>query len=121
MKLQARNFVVRKPKTVDITVFFKKFCIATRTKIGSTPRGAANFGAGNCLTRPRPGDGGASRLVPVGDSSSRIVALGFNLVSVCSQNRPTLPQSAAPLGVLPLLVLVVVRLGRAPATAASAA
>ena len=31
MKLQARNFVVRKPKTVDITVFFKKFCIATRT------------------------------------------------------------------------------------------
>lgn len=32
MKLQARNFVVRKPKTVDITVFFKKFCIATRTK-----------------------------------------------------------------------------------------
>ena len=32
MKLQARNFVVRKPKTVDITVFFKKFCIASRTK-----------------------------------------------------------------------------------------
>ena len=93
----------------------------TGTKIGSTPWGAANFGAGNCLTRPRPGDGGASRLVPVGDSSPRIVALGFNLVSVCSQNRPTLPQSAAPLGVLLILVLVVVRLGRAPATAASAA
>ena len=93
----------------------------TGTKIGSTPWGAANFGAGNCLTQPRPGDGGASRLVPVGDSSPRIVALGFNLVSVCSQNRPTLPQSAAPLGVLPILVLVVVRLGRAPATAASAA
>lgn len=31
MKLQARNFVVRKPETIDITVFFKKFCIATRT------------------------------------------------------------------------------------------
>lgn len=33
MKLQARNFVVRKPETIDITMFFKKFCIATRTKI----------------------------------------------------------------------------------------
>ena len=32
MKLQARNFVVRKPETIDITMFFKKFCIATRTK-----------------------------------------------------------------------------------------
>ena len=82
---------------------------------------STDFGIGSRLTRPRPGDGGASRLVPVGDSSPRIVALGFNLVSVCSQNRPTLPQSAAPLGVLPILVLVVVRLGRAPATAASAA
>ena len=30
MKLQARNFVVRKPETIDITMFFKKFCIATR-------------------------------------------------------------------------------------------
>ena len=34
MKLQARNFVVRKPETIDITMFFKKFCIATRTKKG---------------------------------------------------------------------------------------
>lgn len=33
MKLQARNFVVRKPETIDITMFFKKFCIATRTKV----------------------------------------------------------------------------------------
>ena len=33
MKLQARNFVVRKPETIDITMFFKKFCIATRTKM----------------------------------------------------------------------------------------
>ena len=32
MKLQARDFVARKPGTVDITAFFKKFCIATRTK-----------------------------------------------------------------------------------------
>ena len=32
MKLQARNIVVRKPETVDITAFFKKFCIASRTK-----------------------------------------------------------------------------------------
>lgn len=32
MKLQARNFVVRKPETIDITAFFKKFCIASRTK-----------------------------------------------------------------------------------------
>ena len=32
MKLQARNFVVRKPETIDITMFFKKFCIATRTR-----------------------------------------------------------------------------------------
>lgn len=31
MKLQARNFVVRKPETIDITMFFKKFCIASRT------------------------------------------------------------------------------------------
>ena len=31
MKLQARIFVVRKPKTVDITAFFKKFCITTHT------------------------------------------------------------------------------------------
>lgn len=45
----------------------------TGTKIGSTPWGAANFGAGNCLTQPRPGDGGASRLVPVGDLSPRII------------------------------------------------
>ena len=35
MKLQARNFVVRKPETIDITMFFKKFCIATRTKPNS--------------------------------------------------------------------------------------
>ena len=33
MKLQTRSFVVRKPETIDITAFFKKFCIATRTKI----------------------------------------------------------------------------------------
>ena len=32
MKLQARNFVVRKPETIDISMFFKKFCIATRTR-----------------------------------------------------------------------------------------
>ena len=32
MKLQARNFVVRKPETVDITALFEKFCIATRTR-----------------------------------------------------------------------------------------
>lgn len=35
MKLQARNFVVRKPETIDITMFFKKFCIATRTSFKS--------------------------------------------------------------------------------------
>ena len=40
MKLQARNFVVRKPETIDITMFFKKFCIATRTKKGQRPTGA---------------------------------------------------------------------------------
>lgn len=33
MKLQARNFVVQKPETIDITMFFKKFCIATRTTL----------------------------------------------------------------------------------------
>lgn len=32
MKLQTRSFVARKPETIDITAFFKKFCIATRTK-----------------------------------------------------------------------------------------
>lgn len=37
MKLQARNFVVRKPETIDITMFFKKFCIATRTKRRKNP------------------------------------------------------------------------------------
>ena len=31
MKLQTRSFVARKPETIDITAFFKKFCIATRT------------------------------------------------------------------------------------------
>lgn len=31
MKLQARNFVVLNSETIDITMFFKKFCIATRT------------------------------------------------------------------------------------------
>ena len=31
MKLQTRSFVARKPETIDITVFFKKFCITTRT------------------------------------------------------------------------------------------
>ena len=39
MKLQARNFVVRKPKAVAITAFFKKFCIAIRTKKKKTPHG----------------------------------------------------------------------------------
>ena len=42
MKLQARNFVVRKPETIDITMFFKKFCIATRTKKES-PLGGSLF------------------------------------------------------------------------------
>ena len=37
MKLQARNFVVRKPETIDITMFFKKFCIATRTTFFRKP------------------------------------------------------------------------------------
>lgn len=49
------------------------------TKIGSTPRGAANFGIGNRLTRPRPGDGVASRLVPVGDSSPRIANIPHDI------------------------------------------
>ena len=35
MKLQTRSFVVRKPETIDITAFFKKFCIATRTSFKS--------------------------------------------------------------------------------------
>lgn len=39
MKLQARNFVVRKPETIDITMFFKKFCIATRTSKKRHPKG----------------------------------------------------------------------------------
>ena len=43
MKLQARNFVVRKPETIDITMFFKKFCIATRTKKKKTPLGVFFF------------------------------------------------------------------------------
>ena len=38
MKLQARNFVVRKPETIDITMFFKKFCIATRTILSDQNR-----------------------------------------------------------------------------------
>ena len=38
MKLQARNFVVRKPEIIDITMFFKKFCIATRTNESSLKR-----------------------------------------------------------------------------------
>ena len=38
MKLQARNFVVRKPETIDITMFFKKFCIATRTILSGQNR-----------------------------------------------------------------------------------
>lgn len=41
MKLQARNFVVRNPETIDITMFFKKFCIATRTN-----KKAPNLGSG---------------------------------------------------------------------------
>ena len=43
MKLQARNFVVRKPETIDITMFFKKFCIATRTKKKKAPMGVFFF------------------------------------------------------------------------------
>ena len=43
MKLQARNFVVRKPETIDITMFFKKFCIATRTKKEGHSYGCPSF------------------------------------------------------------------------------
>lgn len=43
MKLQARNFVVRKPETIDITMFFKKFCIATRTKKRDTRENLVSF------------------------------------------------------------------------------
>jgi len=43
MKLQARNFVVRKPETIDITMFFKKFCIATRTRKVLKPVGFRTF------------------------------------------------------------------------------
>ena len=43
MKLQARNFVVRKPETIDITMFFKKFCIATRTKNHLSDQAAVIF------------------------------------------------------------------------------
>ena len=43
MKLQARNFVVRKPETIDITMFFKKFCIATRTKKKDTRENLVSF------------------------------------------------------------------------------
>lgn len=43
MKLQARNFVVRKPETIDITMFFKKFCIATRTKRNESRLGSFLF------------------------------------------------------------------------------
>ena len=45
MKLQTRSFVARKPETIDITAFFKKFCITTRTiekslkPQGFTPKG----------------------------------------------------------------------------------
>ena len=43
MKLQARNFVVRKPETIDITMFFKKFCIATRTTVAANCAGSRRF------------------------------------------------------------------------------
>lgn len=39
MKIQTRSFVARKPETIDITAFFKKFCIATRTNIPCVQRG----------------------------------------------------------------------------------
>ena len=45
MKLQARNFVVRKPETIDITMFFKKFCIATRTMSEQSPFRASSGGS----------------------------------------------------------------------------
>ena len=53
MKLQARNFVVRKPETIDITMFFKKFCIATRTiKTAAFVRRAAVFLISSLLNCP---------------------------------------------------------------------
>ena len=51
MKLQARNFVVRKPETIDITMFFKKFCIATRTKSPSCFRRTGFFHQKSALCR----------------------------------------------------------------------
>ena len=59
MKLQARNFVVRKPETIDITMFFKKFCIATRT----TSRPKTQFSDGYFMpsTQKSPVQGPKSR------------------------------------------------------------
>lgn len=48
MKLQARNFVVRKPETIDITMFFKKFCIATRTTASEASTVQFSPQGGNC-------------------------------------------------------------------------
>ena len=62
--------------------------------------GAAEFGVGDRLTRPSPGDGGVSRLVPGGDSSPAL--------SLFERSKA---------GSLRLLVPVI-GLDRAPATAA---
>ena len=52
MKLQTRSFVVRKPETIDITAFFKKFCIATRTrKSAALARERPIFGFPDTLER----------------------------------------------------------------------
>lgn len=42
MKIQTRSFVARKPETIDITAFFKKFCIATRTMLKATFKSILN-------------------------------------------------------------------------------
>ena len=47
--------------------------------------GAADFGIGDRLTRPSPGDGGVSRLVPRGDSSP-VISLGCAVVQSSGVN-----------------------------------
>ena len=101
---------------------------------------STDFGIGSRSTRPRSGDGGVSRLVPVGDSSpvTSTTSEGANTVPFppCGENCTMLaPSSFSKSNPLRwasiwffiysqnrlILVLVIVRLGRAPATAASAA
>ena len=81
------------PKTIDITGFFKKFCIATRTKKKDTTQ-VVSFFLGSAGRRPAPPFGDLNCSGEMNSPCAKVFACGENACTAHSRRPARRPASA---------------------------